>query len=249
MNEAIIPILISFIAGISTIIGSLIILIKIPQKKLNTFITFCLSFSASIMISISIFDLIPSSYFNIINNYGFIKTNLLFITIFIITKYLINKLSNSTNKVIDLYKLGIINMIVLILHNLPEGIATFISSYHDISLGIKLSIAIMLHNIPEGISIAVPIYYSKKSFKMAFKATLISGLSEPIGGIVAYLFLKNYINELLISIILLIVACLMITLSIEKILPKANVYHKKNTYIIGIILGIIIVIINLLLFS
>ena len=39
-----------------------------------------------------------------------------------------------------------------------EGIATFMSAYQDMNLGMKLAIAITLHNIPEGISIAVPIY-------------------------------------------------------------------------------------------
>ncbi len=246
MKETIIPIIISTIAGLSTILGSLVILFKI--KKYNIFITFCLSFSASVMIGISILDLIPKSYFNIINNYGLFKTNILLIITFIVCYYIIKYIDKLTNNTNDLYKLGILNMIVLILHNIPEGILTFVSSYHDISLGIKLSIAIMLHNIPEGISIAVPIYYSTNSFKKAFKAVLISGLSEPLGAILAFIFLKSYINELLISFILIIVACLMITLSIEEILPKSIKYKEHNMLLYGFITGIILVIINIFFF-
>ena len=242
MNNYLIPIIISTIAGLSTVLGSLVILFKI--KKFNKFITFCLSFSSAVMIGISILDLIPESYFNIINNYGLFKTNILLIITFIICYYSIKYIDRLTNNTNDLYKLGILNMIVLILHNIPEGILTFVSSYHDISLGIKLSIAIMLHNIPEGISIAVPIYYSTNSFKKAFKAVLISGLSEPLGAIIAFVFLKNYINELLISFILIIVAFLMITLSIEEILPKSIIYML----ILGFITGIILVIINIFFF-
>ena len=58
-------------------------------------------------------------------------------------------------------------MIVIVLHNIPEGIVTFIVSNKNIMLGISMCIAIALHNIPEGISIAVPIYYSTKSKKKA----------------------------------------------------------------------------------
>ena len=246
MKDAILPIIISSIAGLSTILGTIILLIKIPNNKINRFITFCLSFSASIMISISIFDLIPNSFFNILNVYGIYKTIIILIII-IISIYCLIRILSKENKNIDLYKLGIINMLVLILHNIPEGIATFLSSYHDISLGIKLALAILLHNIPEGISIAVPIYYSKRSFKKAFLATLISGISEPIGALVAYIFLKNYINDLLISIILIIVASLMITLSLEKIIPKAQEYKESNILLIGITFGIIIIIINLII--
>lgn len=147
----------------------------------------------------------------------------------------------------NLYKLGLLNMIVLILHNLPEGIATFLSSYHSMSLGLKLSVAIMLHNIPEGISIAVPIYYATKSKKKALKATFISGLSEPLGAILAFIFLKRYVSELMISIILIVVAGLMITLSIQEMLP-ASLKYKENKYVyLGLISGAVLVIINMLI--
>ena len=41
------------------------------------------------------------------------------------------------------------------LHNIPEGMATFMASNKDKSLGIALTIAIALHNIPEGMAIGV----------------------------------------------------------------------------------------------
>ena len=62
-----------------------------------------------------------------------------------------------------LYKLGIITMLVIMMHNIPEGIATYITTTQNINLGITLTIAIALHNIPEGISISIPIYYSTGS--------------------------------------------------------------------------------------
>ena len=61
------PLILSFIAGISTVIGSLFIFLKL--KKVGEFIVFSLSFSLGIMTLISLFDLIPSSYPIIIDNY------------------------------------------------------------------------------------------------------------------------------------------------------------------------------------
>lgn len=248
--DIILPLLVSTFAGLSTLIGALTIFLKIESKSYNKFISFCLAFSIAIMIGISIFDLIPTSFFQVFNVYGFSKTCLLLIVAFIISYILITILSGVINKETtneDLYKLGILNMIVLILHNLPEGIATFLSSYQDISLGLKLGIAIMLHNIPEGISIAVPIYYSTKSKLKAFKATLISGLSEPLGAILAYIFLKNYVSELMISIVLIVVAGLMITLSIQEMLPKALQYKENKAIYIGLGVGIILILLNMVL--
>ena len=72
-------------------------------------------------------------------------------------------------------------MIAIIIHNIPEGIATYISSETNIKLGISITIAIAMHNIPEGISIAVPIYYATGSKKKAVFMTFlsISGNSAP----------------------------------------------------------------------
>ena len=65
--------------------------------------------------------------------------------ILIINKFIVKFSKNEKS----LYKLGILNMIALMVHNFPEGIASFMSSYADISLGIKIAVALMLHNIPE----------------------------------------------------------------------------------------------------
>lgn len=251
MNNILASFLNSTIAGFSTIIGYLTIFIKVKASQINKFICFCLSFSLGIMICISIFDLIPACFLNINNTFGIVKTILLliisFIISFLVIKY-VDKIASNQEQINDLYKLGILNMIILIFHNLPEGVATFLSSYQSKNLGIKISIAIMLHNIPEGISIAVPIFYATKNKFKAFKATLISAFAEPLGALLAFLFLKKYVNELMISIILLVVAGLMITLSIEEMLPKVLKYNEKKYMVIGLLSSILMTIINLLLF-
>lgn len=250
MQKIIIPLILSTLAGLSTLIGAIPIFFKIKEKNLSKFISFCLSFSIAIMISISILDLIPTSFFEIVNFYGIGKTLIILLIAFIISYIIITYLSSlveKESKGIDLYKLGILNMIVLILHNLPEGIATFLSSYHSIDLGLRLSIAIMLHNIPEGISIAVPIYYATGSRRKAIKSTLISGLSEPLGAILAYVFLKRFVSELMISIVLIVVAGLMITLSIQEMLPRALKYKENKWIYLGLIIGTILVIVNVMI--
>lgn len=129
-----------------------------------------------------------------------------------------------------------------------EGIATFMTSYNDLSMGLSLGIAIALHNIPEGIGIAVPIYYATGKKSRGVLLSFISGLAEPLGAIMAYLILKNFINDRLISITLIFVAGIMITLAIEEMLPETNKYNKHIQNIIGLISGLILVLINLFVF-
>ncbi len=102
----------------------------------------------------------------------------------------------------------------------------------------------MLHNIPEGISIAVPLYYATHSKFKAIKAAFLSGLSEPLGALLAFLLLKNFITNELISIVLLLVSSIMITLSIEKIYPETLKYKENKFVIIGLVLGMLLILFN-----
>ena len=235
--------LISTIAGLSTVIGGLIVFLKI--KNIDKIITFCLSFTATIMIGISVLELFPESFFTLLNKYTFLTTILSVILIFVIGIIIIRVINHLLKNTNNLYKIGILNMIALILHNFPEGITTFITSMHDIDIGIKIGIAIMFHNIPEGIAIAAPIYCATNNKLKAISKTFISGLSEPLGAIFAYLFLKNYIDEYLISFLLIIVSAIMISLSLEKLLPEAMSHNSKKMLKMGLILGLMALFISL----
>lgn len=234
--EIIGPLILSLIAGLSTVIGSFIVFIK--TKKVNELIVFCLSFSMSIMIIISIFELIPKSYISLINNYGIIFGTIISILTFMLG-YLsisrINSLIKTNKKNSNLYRIGLLSMISLMVHNFPEGIIVFVSAYTNIKIGIKMCIAIMLHNIPEGIAISIPLYYGGKDKKTSIKLTLLSGLTEPIGAILSYIFLKNYLNNILLSFILMFTGGLMIGLSVSKILKEVIAYKKQDYLYIGII--------------
>lgn len=245
--EIIGALLVSTIAGLSTMLGAFVIFFKCKEQNIHKFITTSLAFSLAIMIGISITDLIPESTYILLSSYGIGKGIVVSVITFIIgiilIKYL-HKLMDKTEQANDLYKLGILNMLALILHNFPEGIATFMSSYKDIELGLKLGLAIAFHNIPEGISIAVPIYYATKSKKNALFKTFLSGIAEPIGAILAYIFLSKYITDTFISMILLLVGGIMITLAIEVIYPKARKYNLNKYLYLGLFVGTILILIN-----
>ncbi len=242
------PFILSILAGMSTVLGCLGIFI--PVKKKDEFITFSISLSLSVMIMVSIFDLIPSSLPNIASTLG--KSIVLFILFFSMGVFAVGLLNRCIEKEkgkgsSNLYKLGILSFIALVLHNLPEGILTFMSTYQDFSLGLSLTLAIALHNIPEGISIAVPIYYSTGKVREAIKFTLLSAVAEPLGALLAFIVFKNIITDQMISMFLILVAGIMITLSIEKMLPEALSYKKKKALYLGLIIGIIIVALSLLI--
>lgn len=243
MNKIMFSFLITTLAGFATLLG------VIPcylNKSRENIISKSLAFSAGVMITISLTSLIPESVFLLYSKY----TNIfIFLIVFIFvvlgiifSSFVDKKLEEnfSTNK---LYKLGLISVIALALHNIPEGITTFISTNSNITLGITLSLAIALHNIPEGISIAVPIYYATYSRKKAFWYTFLSGFSELLGAVLAYLFIARYINDFILALILGITAGIMIHISIYELLPNSWQYKKKKATMVSFFLGVLVMLI------
>lgn len=239
------PFLLTTIAGLATMLGTIPIFIKF--KNTDKIISSSCAFAAGVMLCISTFDLIPESINYIsINNTEFITIlySFIFIVLGVFTSYLIDNYIEKINKNSNLYKVGLLSMIAIILHNIPEGIVTFIVSGKNILLGASICTAISLHNIPEGISISVPIYYSEKSKKKAILYTFISAMSEPFGALITYLILYKYINNQVLGLLFSFIAGIMIQISINKLIPTSNKYNKKLSYIF-IIIGFIIMLLSL----
>ena len=214
-----VPFLITFLAGCSTLIGYLFVYFKNHSNKV---LISSLAFASGVMLLISIYDLIPSSFHSISSVYYLIPSFLI-CSVFVVGGILLSM-------TIDKY--------------LPDN------SYQDSYLyrvGMISMIAIILHNIPEGISIAVPIYYSTKNRKKAFLYTLVSGMSEFLGAIFASIFLTSFSNDFFMGCLYSIIAGIMIHISVYELLPSSLKYHKYSTTFLFFFLGIIVMFISCLL--
>lgn len=240
--------LLTFIAGFSTMIGTILIFFK---EKTNRVVVASLSFASGVMLTVSILDLIPEAI-TLLNYKSIIE--ILIITVFMVLGALLTRkidkcmpeVDNNSKK--SLYRVGIISMFAIIMHNIPEGIATFMTTSTNLSLGLSLTIAIALHNIPEGISIAVPIFYSTGNRKKALFYTLVSAISEPFGALLAFLFLKPFMNNLVMGLLMAVIAGIMSYISFFELLPKSLSYKNKSLSYIFFVIGIIFMAINHFLF-
>lgn len=250
LNQIFIPFFLTLLAGLSTVLGSLIFLNHTFSKK--KFIGFFLGLSAGVMIYLSFVELMPYA----VKSLGFLTANIFFfigiifialVDFFLPHHYLEEKIGHNQN-IIDrkMLSTGLVVTIGLIIHNFPEGIAVFLSSFTDLRLGILLAIAISIHNIPEGIAVATPIYYATLNKGKAIKYAFISGMAEPFGAIIAYFLLKPYLNQTILSYVFAYVAGIMVYISFDELLPACFRDDQGHHAILGIITGMIIVFFSLL---
>ncbi len=239
MNNTL-PIFLSFLAGISTVLGGLVIIFKKEYNSQN--LSVFLGFSAGIMIGISLFDLLYNSYIYLSNKTNNIILIFIFVILGILIAILIDKLVPKGSN--EIGRVGVISLIGIIIHNIPEGIATFITASYDLKLGISFALAIAIHNIPEGIAISIPLFSKTKNIKSTLLFTSIAGFSELLGAIISCIFLSNYINTTTMGILFAIIAGIMLHISFFELLPLSLSNDKKRG-IYSLIIGILFILINI----
>lgn len=153
-----------------------------------------------------------------------------------------------------LMRMGLFTALAIGIHNFPEGLATFLAALEDPSLGVAIAVAIALHNIPEGISVSVPIFYATGNRRKAFFYSVLSGLAEPIGAVVAYLALLFFLGgdtgaipSEVMGILFGGVAGIMVYISLDELLPTSRAYGKGHDSLFGLMAGMMVMALSLLL--
>jgi len=245
--NAVHALLLAFLAGMSTLLGAAVILFFRKSVRL---ITISLGFAAGIMIAVSLIELFPLSVESLVPVYGK-AIGTVFAVVFLLAGMLLSiwldrilpepKLSVDEVKTGDenrLFRTGIYSMLALGLHNLPEGMATFIAGYEDTALGVTIALAIAFHNIPEGIAVAMPVWYSTGKRGKAFWYTFISGAAEPIGALIACLLLRPFLTDAVMGALFALVAGIMVYIAVEELLPSSKAYGYEDWALLATMAGV-----------
>lgn len=253
----------TMLAGLTTAIGGAIAFIT-KKDNLKT-LSVGLGFSAGVMIFISFVDIIPGCETLLKANFPNIYQWLVFVgfvvglAISILIDYFLpdhvdtEELLNpdspemSSHNHYKLKRAGFMTAIAICIHNFPEGMATFLTTTQDLTLGMSVAFAIAIHNIPEGIAVALPVYHAtgKKRYAMLYAA--VSGITEPIGALVGMLIFGLFVPHIMVGVLMAAVAGIMTYISFDTLLPLAKEYGNWHLSIVGIISGILFIWLSLIL--
>jgi len=138
---------------------------------------------------------------------------------------------------------SVLLVLAITLHNIPEGLAVgvaFGALSHDLPSAsltgaIALAIGIGIQNFPEGTAVSVPLRREGMSRLKSFWYGQLSGMVEPIAGVVGALAV--ILVEPLLPYALAFAAGAMIFVTVEQLIPESQ--QEKNTDIatIGTMLG------------
>jgi len=225
-------------------LGCLLGLIKKPKR---TVLYGSLAFAASMMLGISFFQLIPEAIeitpFYLVAISFFLGIVIMWIvdrSLPHINPELMKKEKPSVKRSVTMLVIGIA------LHNIPEGLAIGVGFALSPTLGIMVALGIAVQDVPENVATIVPLYGLTRKRMKSFIITTGTILFEVLGFIFGYCFLKEAPSSLL-GALLALAAGFMAYISVEELIPAAQIKENLKIGIISLILGILCVLLISLL--
>ena len=252
-----IPLLLTLGAGLATGIGSAIAFFaKRTNKRL---LSFSLGLSGGVMIYVSFVELFQQADATLSAEWGAYLGTVVTVASFFAGILLIGVIDRLVPSVENPHEAHSVEemdhqprnpklMRMGVMTALAIG-ATFTSAVDNMALGVAIAAAIAIHNIPEGIAVSIPVYYATGDRRKAFRLSLLSGLAEPVGALLAYLVLMPFMSPTLMGCILAGVAGIMVFISIDELLPAAREYGEAHISIYGVVAGMALMAVSLIMLA
>ena len=134
-------------------------------------------------------------------------------------------------------------VLAVTLHNIPEGMAVgvvlagFLAGTESITMGaaLALSVGIAIQNFPEGAIISLPLKAEGKSKGKAFLMGVLSGVVEPVGGLLTVLMASLVIP--LMPYLLSFAAGAMIYVVVEELIPEMSEGEHSDIGVVSFAVG------------
>lgn len=232
------PFLLSLIAGMATGLGGIIVLTL--RRAGDRAVSFSMGFASGAMLMVAFNNLFLEAQ-KLLTHIELIVLFSLGAFMMIVLDLSIPHIEPATRKMdsknTKMRRTGILMVIGMTLHNIPEGFVVAAGYTYMPSLGLVIAIAIMLHNIPEGVATAIPFRKAgTKPWKIAI-ITLLSGLAEPLAALVGAAALSVVGTKTMIGYSLIFAAGVMTYITADELIPVAHEYGYKHTVSIGLLLG------------
>ncbi|MCL2718775.1 MAG: ZIP family metal transporter [Lachnospiraceae bacterium] len=230
------------------------------KRSSEKVICWLLSFAAGIMTSVVCFGLMPEAI-ELSGIAGSVLGLILGVVVIMLLNRIVDKISEAkannlkvhetheelyhqTPVILNPKKMlrsGIIMIIAIGLHNVPEGIAIGAGGSHDLNLGLLIAIMIALHNIPEGMAIAAPLLAGGVNRGKVVSLTLLCGFTTVFGALIGVLI--GNISDFAVALSLSAAGGAMLYVVFGEIIPQAVIMTKSRLAplitLLGIILGLI----------
>lgn len=134
----------------------------------------------------------------------------------------------------SLYSTGILVLVGIALHNLPEGLAVGSSLVESEQIALALSLLMLVHNIPEGVAVCLPLRLSGVKIRRVLVLAVLTGLPTAVGSMIGTAI--GSISREMISFCISFAGGAMLYISLKELIPAAG-KHKVFWSLMGLCVG------------
>ena len=251
------PLILTALAGLSTGLGGVLAVLGKPTEKL---LAASAGFAGGVMLTASLTDLLPealhfySGYLPPLACGGALAT---LTALGMAAAGLLGKLLPAESELAARFGQGrdparaaamrtaLITGAALLLHNFPEGVLTFFAGTADPARGLRTGEGSAVLSIPEGLAVAVPFAYATRSRAAGVLAALVSGLAEPLGAVLAWLFLRRFFTPGFLTGTVVLAAGIMVWVALAQLLPQAMAAKHRAAGIFGAAAGTLLMLLGI----
>jgi len=130
-------------------------------------------------------------------------------------------------------------ILAITIHNFPEGLAVGVSfGGGDIANGTALTLGIGIQNIPEGLVVAISLLTENYSRPTAFWISLLTGLVEPVGGLLGAMAVSLFLP--LLPLAMGFAAGAMLFVISDEIIPESHRLGYEKAATAGVMIGFVL---------
>lgn len=216
----------SLLAGTATVMGSLFVLYRAGNKRINLY--GLMAFAAGVLLGAAFLHLIPEAMEQAGRPaaWGLVIG---FAAFFALEQVTFSHACPEYCQDCRVHPMGLVAFAALSLHSLVDGLALAAGFGVSTGLGVSAAFAVIIHEIPEGLSmtsIALTAGYSRKK---ALVLSLVVALATPLGAMIAYAGVTG-IAEPLLALLLGVAAGSFLYVGAADILPQLHREQLRGTF-------------------
>ena len=230
--------------AVSAIVGTMLggVISAFLSKK-DKVIGVLFAVAAGVMLAIVSFDLIPEAYAE-----GGVWTLAASVLAGVVLVVILDEITKAVTKKggdiieegrkrrVEMTKTGILMMLAIAVHNLPEGLV--IGSSELKSRGLLMALLIGLHNIPEGIAVAAPLIAGGMKKWKAILITASTGIPTLIGAVIGYYI--GLASATFVAVSLGIAAGAMLAVIFAEMLPESLKLNESKAPGFAAVISVVI---------
>ncbi|HOB90445.1 MAG: ZIP family metal transporter [Bacillota bacterium] len=224
------------IAGVGgTTLGGLLVvwLGRVADRYLSPL----LAFAAGVMLSLVVFDMMPSALSASGPVHTCIGAGIGFVAIYVsekVVRVLERRMLGSQDTLVSI---GLTVGAAIGLHNFAEGLAIGAGLVIMVELGITVAVLITIHNIPEGMAMAVPFKLRGMRSVTILLLTTLAGLPMGAGALIGYF---GSVSRAFLGFSLAFSLGAMVYVSVIDLIPSSVRLSSRSEALIGLLGGVLL---------